>query len=95
MKSQEEIRNNPRVIVRETSEDGGAGWIRLGNSYAGSAAVVWSFGAGWDHVSISFPKRCPTLGLMFKVKKDWYGKTWRCFDVNPEDEDRFPWEEAS
>jgi hypothetical protein len=35
------------------------------------------------------------LGLMFKVKKDWYGKTWRCFDVNPEDEDRFPWEEAS
>ena len=32
--------------------------------------------------------------LMFYVKKAWYGKTWRCFDMFPEDEDLYPWEEA-
>lgn len=32
--------------------------------------------------------------MMFLVKKEWYGKTWRCFDIAPEDEDSFLWEEV-
>lgn len=83
MKSQEEIRNNPRVIVRETGEDGGNGWIKLGNSYAESAAVVWSFGAGWDHVSISFPRRCPTWEEMCLAKDVFFREDEVCVQYHP------------
>lgn len=68
MKSQKEILQLPRLQVELTGHDGGAGMIYLNGIRQKPASIVWSFGGGWDHVSIAFPNRCPTWEEMCKVK---------------------------
>ena len=50
MKSLEEIKECKRLIVGRVSHDGGSGVVNIGG-WEGS--VVWSYGGGWDHVSVS------------------------------------------
>ena len=50
MKSLQEIKDSKRVLVGLISVDGGRGEIHL-NKWTGS--VVWSYGGGWEHVSVS------------------------------------------
>lgn len=56
MKTQEEIKKQTNLLIRQTSFDGGMGEIwKAGKRYA---SVIWSNGGGWEHVSISpFNKR--------------------------------------
>ena len=50
MKTLEELRNTPNLLIAKTAFDGGAGEIfRSGKRFA---SVIWSFGGGWEHVSI-------------------------------------------
>lgn len=50
MRTQEEIRHLPNLLIAQTSEDGGYGILfRLGKRFA---SVIWSGGGGWEHVSI-------------------------------------------
>ena len=68
MKTQAEILKNERLNVFMTGFDGGAGQIYLaGAKYP--LNVVWSFGGGWEHVSVSLRKRTPTWEEMCKVKE--------------------------
>lgn len=44
------------IHVSEVSLDGGCGWVRLPrNNKQGfiKASVVWSYGGGWEHVSVA------------------------------------------
>ncbi len=51
MKSLEEIKSQPNLLVGQTSNDGGYGEIwKAGKAFA---SVIWSNGGGWDHVSIA------------------------------------------
>ena len=51
MKKLESILNTPNLSVRSLSADGGIGEIwRAGKRFA---SVIWSSGAGWEHVSIA------------------------------------------
>lgn len=47
--------------------EGGRGYISFKTSKR-PAVVVWSFGGGWEHVSVSFASRCPTWDEMCEVK---------------------------
>ena len=51
MKKLESILNTPNISVRNLSEDGGIGEIWRAGKRFGS--VIWSSGAGWEHVSIA------------------------------------------
>lgn len=67
MKSIDELKNTPNLIIAVIGEDGGGGEIRYGKLVA---SVIWSFGGGWDHVSVA-PYRSsytPSWGEMCKVK---------------------------
>lgn len=68
MKNNEEIKKEGRVLIRNLSPDGGIGELFIGNKRY--ASVIWSIGAGWDHVSISpFNKRAiPTWDEMCRLK---------------------------
>lgn len=87
MKSMQEICDNPLVTVRQTGEDGGRGWVKLGRSLAGAAYVVWSFGGGWDHVSVSYRDRCPTWDEMCKVKDIFFQADECCVEYHPPKKD--------
>ena len=67
MKTIDEIKESRRVLVGHIGMDGGAGEIHLG-TWSGS--VIWSFGGGWEHVSVCpYQKRItPSWDDMCKVK---------------------------
>ena len=68
MKKQSEILKLDHLIVIKSSFDGGGGEIFLNGLRKEPLTVVWSFGGGWEHVSVSYRKRCPTWEEMCRVK---------------------------
>lgn len=69
MKSIQEILKTPRLQIVKTGADGGIGYAHLLSSKKPRpATVVFSWGGGWDHVSVSFPNRCPTWEEMCEIK---------------------------
>ena len=83
MKPQNEILNHPLVIVVKSGVDGGCGYVKIGKSLALAPRVVWSFGGGWDHVSVSFMNRCPTWDEMCKVKDVFFRDDECCVEYHP------------
>ncbi len=56
------VKNNKYLSINQTGIDGGNGFIRLPrNNKTGftKASIVWSWGGGWEHVSV-----CPLNGSM-------------------------------
>lgn len=68
MKKQSEIIRLDRLRVIGTGVDGGCGEIYLNGLKNEPLTVVWSFGGGWEHVSVSYRRRCPTWDEMCRVK---------------------------
>lgn len=67
VKSINEIKRNKRLQIDEIGIDGGWGYVYFPGSRK-AAFVVFSWGGGWDHVSVSFQRRCPTWEEMCIVK---------------------------
>lgn len=85
MRDLKEITDNPAVIVRIRGIDGGAGWVKFSNKNV--ANVIWSFGGGWDHVSISFRNRVPTWDEMCRVKEIFFRDDEVCVEYHPAKKD--------
>lgn len=50
MKTLEELKQTPNLLIIRTGLDGGIGEIfKIGKRYG---SVIWSFGGGWEHVSV-------------------------------------------
>lgn len=72
MKSEVEIKQISSFIVKGSSPAGGYGiYFKQRKPYA---SVIWSNGAGWDHVSMCPFKRShtPTWDEMCKLKNDFF-----------------------
>lgn len=67
MKSLEELKQDRRIIVQETGNDGGwaVGYLRGSRK---PAMIIFSWGGGWDHVSVSYKNRCCSWEEMCEVK---------------------------
>ena len=67
MKTIDELRETPNLIIQRTGMDGGCGEVRYGRL---SASVIWSYDCGWEHVSVSPYKRgyTPSWDEMCKLK---------------------------
>lgn len=68
MKTLNEIKELPNLMIQHIAVDGGLGVLfKAGKSFA---TVVWSNGGGWEHVSISPIKHSytPTWDEMCKLK---------------------------
>ena len=72
MKKQSEIIELDRLRVISTGADGGCGEIYLNGLRNEPLTVVWSFGGGWEHVSVSYRRRCPTWDEMCRVKEMFF-----------------------
>lgn len=71
MRDIEDIKNNNRFTIKQLGVDGGSGLILLPinlNPKRKLANVVFSWGMGWDHVSVSYNDRCLTWEEMCIVK---------------------------
>ena len=67
MKTLEALKQVPNLLVGRTSIDGGQGEVHF-HGWTGS--VIWSFGGGWEHVSVCPYKRhiVPSWDDMCKLK---------------------------
>lgn len=84
MKTMVEILALPRTLFLETGEDGFAARVTLLSSKKSEpAVVVGSWGAGWDHVSVSFRKRTPTWEEMAEVKRMFFYPEEVCVEYHP------------
>ena len=69
MKTLEELRATTRLVIEQHSADGGWAYAYLASSKKERpCSIVFSNGGGWEHVSVSFPNRCPTWEEMCEVK---------------------------
>ena len=69
MKTLEELRETPRLMITWSSPDGGWAEAYLASSAKPRPAkVIFSNGGGWEHVSVSFNNRCPTWEEMCEIK---------------------------
>ncbi|KLU61862.1 hypothetical protein CEB3_c17800 [Peptococcaceae bacterium CEB3] len=67
MKSLEEINRRREVMIQDTGEDGGWAFVYLPTRKKPSL-VIFSWGGGWDHVSISNEKSSCTWHEMALIK---------------------------
>lgn len=82
MKSSAEIAENRRIQVLLEGEDGGQGIIAL-PLWRGT--VIWSTGAGWEHVSVSPESKriVPTWDDMCKIKDIFFGDDEAVIQIHP------------
>lgn len=86
MKSLEEIKKTPRLMVLFAGEDGGmAEAFLLSSKKARPATVVFSWGGGWDHVSVGFRNRTPTWEEMCEVKNMFFHPEEVAWEYHPMD----------
>lgn len=71
------------ISVKHAAEDGGCGWASLSTGTSGT--VVWSWGAGWDHVSFApfNRKRIPTWEEMCELKRMFFGEDVWVVEFHP------------
>jgi len=72
MKTIDELKSVPNLMIKHTSVDGGMGEMwKAGRPFA---SVIWSFGGGWEHVSIAPYNRkyTPTWDEMCILKNSFF-----------------------
>lgn len=85
MKNLDEIKRGSGLCIEDLAADGGSGFIfgldvKKPHKYA---RVVFSWGGGWDHVSVSFRDRCPTWEEMCRIKDMFFYPEERCVEYHP------------
>lgn len=85
MKTLDEIRQTQGLVIDILAVDGGRGFIYGADPRKPNRCmcVVWSTGGGWDHVSVSWPHRCPTWDEMCLVKKVFFGPEETVIQYHP------------
>lgn len=74
MKSVEEMKNSPRLLVVKEGFDGLMGYLHHPRYKLHAVAIIASWGGGWEHVSVSLNNRCPTWEEMCMVKDIFWGE---------------------
>lgn len=84
MKSMAEIKTTPRLLILREGSDGGWAEAHLASSKKSTPAmVVFSWGYGWDHVSVSFPNRTPTWEEMCEIKSMFFYPEETAWEYHP------------
>ena len=86
MKTTEELQRTSNLLIRTIGEDGGYGEIQWGRL---KASVIWSYGGGWDHVSVAPYKHSytPSWEDMCKVKDMFFRIEETVVQYHPAKED--------
>lgn len=85
MKTVNELLQVPRLQILMSAVDGGMAEAYLASTHKPNkpAKVVFSWGGGWDHVSVSFSNRCPTWEEMCEIKNMFFHPEEVCVQFHP------------
>ena len=86
MKSLKDLMDNPKLKINNVGIDGGSGYIyKTYNKFSPFCSVIWSFGDGWEHVSISPMKHkiIPSWEDMCEVKDIFFEENETVVEYHP------------
>ena len=86
MKTLEEIRDNRKISIKRTSADGGSGDVSVNGI---KCSLVFSWGGGWEHVSIMpYDSRItPSWDDMCKLKNMFWKEDEAVVQIHPRKQD--------
>lgn len=87
MRDLKEIKSNRRLAIVNIGEDGLAAFLIHPAYKSGSVVIVASWGGGWEHVSVSNSKRCPTWDEMCMIKDIFWREDEWCCEFHPAEAD--------
>jgi len=77
----EELENRTDFRILKKGFDGGMGVFTSGTMR--KMTVIWSYGGGWEHISIDGKKRCPDWDEMCKLKDMFFDEDECCVQYHP------------
>lgn len=77
----ENLQNRNDFEIIRTGFDGGMGIFTKGQLK--DMTVIWSFGGGWEHVSIDGKRRMPTWNEMCQLKDMFFNDDEYCVQYHP------------
>lgn len=77
----EELENRTDFRISEKGFDGGMGVFTSGTMR--KMTVIWSYGGGWEHISVDGKKRYPDWDEMCKLKDMFFGEDECCVQYHP------------
>lgn len=97
MKSIEEIKNTPGILIKKEGEDGFGGTvfpvcykngkIKIDQSIDKALHFIFSWGCGFEHLSVSTPIKTPTWEQMCKMKEIFWRDDEVCMQLHPKKEE--------
>lgn len=80
MKTIDEIKKNKRLIIMQSGEDGCIGYALINGQRFG---FIFSWGGGWEHLSVSQTNRTPTWDEMCIAKNMFWNANECCVEYHP------------
>ena len=77
----DELNNRKDFRIIRTDFDGGFGEFKTGTMKG--MTVIWSYGGGWEHVSIDGKNRTPTWDEMCSIKDMFFSDDECCVQYHP------------
>lgn len=87
MKTIEEIRNTPRVMIEAETENDGMGGKVYDITTGKWLNFIFSYQMGWEHLSVSMPSKTPSWDQMCMMKDIFWNKDEACVQYHPKEED--------
>ena len=81
MRSLKEINSIKDIEITNITFDGGSGYFSKGSLK--DATIVWSYGGGWEHVSVCPKGRTPTWDEMCHLKDMFFTEDECCVQYHP------------
>ncbi len=86
MRSLEEIKSNKYLHIIKEGKDGFGGYFYDKKSRC-NLNFIMSWGAGWEHCSVSIPTRCPSWEQMCVMKDLFWNDDEECMQLHPAKKD--------
>ena len=86
MKKIEEIKKNGYLHIIKEGQDGFGGYFYDKKSRC-NLNFIMSWGAGWEHCSVSIPTRCPSWEQMCAIKELFWEDDEECMQLHPAKKD--------
>ena len=86
MRDIEEIKKNRYLLIKKEGQDGFGGtfYDKKSRCYLN---FIMSWGAGWEHCSVSMPTRCPSWEQMCSIKELFWNDDEWCVEYHPAKKD--------
>lgn len=86
MRKLEDIKKNGYLKIKKEGQDGFGGTFYDKKSRC-NLNFIMSWGAGWEHCSVSIPTRCPTWDQMCAIKELFWNDDEECMQLHPAKKD--------